>query len=431
MDRQDIIIYKTSDGKSCVALTARDGNIWLKQKQLAQLFATSRPNISMHIDNILKEKELDRNSVCKDFLHTATYDKTTSVRHTALAMILAVGFRVAGPGGTRFRQWANRHLQEYMIKGFVIDDERLKTPDGRPDYFYQKIRDLFALCSDYDSSDKATQIFFAEIQNKLLFAVTHRTATELIVDRATADQANRGLTHWQGSIVRKQDISIAKNYLNPDEIDTLNRLVVIFLETAELRVKNRIDTTMDFWCQNTDQIIQSNDFELLRNKGSISKTEMERIALEQYQRFDHRRKAQGSPTRRRRGHGGAEAIGKQYQEKIEELNMNEYIPPKYKSTAFHCPYCRVYAKQDWITSYVGNLYPETINFPYNRVNEQNVKVLFLEPPPSPDLRRSSISPIQIDQQAVKVSLCSHCQNPTLWWNETIIYPPTRHGATGE
>jgi hypothetical protein len=307
MDKQDIIIYKTGDGTASVALYARDGNVWLTQKQLAALFATSRPNITMHISNILKEKELDQNSVCKDFLLTAADDKNYSVAHYSLSMILAVGFRVSGVRGTQFRQWANRHLREYMVKGFVIDDERLKNPDGRPDYFdemlarirdirasekrfYQKIRDLFALSSDYDTTDKATQMFFAEVQNKLLFAVSNQTASEIIIKRADGNKENMGLTNWKGSIVRNQDIYIAKNYLNSDEIDTLNRLVVIFLETAELRAKNRLDTTMDFWRKNADTIIQSNDFSLLQGKGTATKQQMEQLALTEYEQFDTLRK---------------------------------------------------------------------------------------------------------------------------------------------
>ena len=307
MDKQDIIIYKTGDGKASVALYASDGNVWLTQKQLAELFATSRPNITMHISNILKEKELDQNSVCKDFLLTAADGKNYSVAHYSLSMILAVGFRVSGVRGTQFRQWANRHLHEYMVKGFVMDDERLKNPDGRPDYFdemlarirdirasekrfYQKIRDLFALSSDYDTTDKATQMFFAEVQNKLLFAVSNQTAAEIIIKRADGNKENMGLTNWKGSLVRKQDIYIAKNYLNSDEIDTLNRLVVIFLETAELRAKNRIDTTMDFWRENADTIIQSNDFSLLQGKGTATKQQMKQLALTKYEQFDAHRK---------------------------------------------------------------------------------------------------------------------------------------------
>jgi len=189
MDGRQLIIYETEDGKASVALYARDGNVWLNQSQLAELFATSKPNISMHVSNILEEKELDEDSVVKDFLTTAADGKKYSVRFYALPMILAIGFRVRGIRGTQFRQCANRHLHEYVVKGFTMDDERLKNPDGRPDYFdemlarirdirasekrfYQKVRDLFALCSDYDPSDKATQMFFAETQNKLLFAVT-------------------------------------------------------------------------------------------------------------------------------------------------------------------------------------------------------------------------------------------------------------------
>ena len=223
-------------------------------------------------------------------------------------MILAIGFRVRGRRGTQFRQWANQHLQEYMRKGFIMDDERLKNPDGRPDYFdemlerirdirasekrfYQKIRELFALSSDYDATDKATQMFFAEAQNKLLFAVCKQTAAEIIASRADANQVNMGLTSWKGTIVRKQDIYIAKNYLDADEIDSLNRLVVIFLETAELRAKKRIDTTIDFWRENIERVIQSNDFVLLQSKGAISNMQMQSIALSQYEQFDSRRKA--------------------------------------------------------------------------------------------------------------------------------------------
>jgi len=307
MERQNIIIYKTADGKASVALYARDGDIWLTQKQLAELFATSKSNISEHISNILKENELSENSVVRDFRTTASDGKRYSVAHYALPMILAVGFRVGGTRGTRFRQWANRHLHDYMVKGFILDDERLKNPDGRPDYFdemlarirdirasekrfYQKVRDLFALSGDYDKTDKSTQMFFAEVQNKLIYAVTRQTAAELIVQRAGADKANMGLTTWKGSIVRKQDIYTAKNYLSKDEIDTLNRLVVIFLETAELRAKTRIDTTMDFWRENANDIIENNDFELLQNAGSISREQMEKIALGEYKKFDQWRK---------------------------------------------------------------------------------------------------------------------------------------------
>ncbi|MCG2830168.1 MAG: virulence RhuM family protein [Desulfobacteraceae bacterium] len=304
---QNIIIYNTSDGKTSVSLFAKDGNIWMNQNQLAELFDTSKPNISMHISNILKEGEIDIDSVVKDYLTTASDGKKYKVTFYSLAMILAIGFRVRSKRGTQFRQWANRNLKEYMIKGFVMDDERLKNPDGRPDYFdellarirdirasekrfYQKVRELFSLSSDYDSTDKATQMFFAETQNKILYAITGKTAAEIVVDRADENQSNMSLTSWKGAIVRKQDIYIAKNYLTEDEIDSLNRFVVVFLETAELRAKNRQDITIKFWQENTNRIIELNDKELLTHKGSISKVQMEKQVNDVYEKFNAKRK---------------------------------------------------------------------------------------------------------------------------------------------
>ncbi len=304
---KNIIIYNTTDGKASVALYAKDGDIWMNQNQFAELFATSVPNISMHISNILEDGELELNSVIKDYLTTASDNKEYNVTFYSLDMILAVGFRVRSKRGTQFRIWANKNLKEYMIKGFLMDDARLKNPDGRPDYFdellerirdvrasekrfYQKIKDLFALSSDYDKTDKATQMFFAEAQNKLHFAVTGKTAAEIIVSRASADKSNMNLTSWKGTIVRKQDICIAKNYLTEDEIDTLNRLVVIFLESAELRAKNRMDITMDFWRENIDKILDLHDKKILTHAGSISKIAMENKVKEIYSNFDKKRK---------------------------------------------------------------------------------------------------------------------------------------------
>ena len=260
-NEQGLIIYNTPDGRSKVALMARDGMVWLNQQNIAELFGTSKQNISWHIANVLKDNELDKDSVVKDYLTTAIDGKPYHVLFYSLPMIIAIGYRVKGIRGIQFRQWATEHLSEYLVKGFTMDDERLKNPDGRPDYFdelllrirdirasekrfYQKIRDLFALSSDYDKTDKATQMFFAETQNKLLYAVTHNTAAELIYHRADSKKPNMGLTAWKGTIVRKGDIIIAKNYLSEEEIDTLNRLVTIFLEVAELRVKERKDLTL-------------------------------------------------------------------------------------------------------------------------------------------------------------------------------------------
>lgn len=301
-----IIIYNTDDGKTSVVLHARDGSVWMNQNQLAELFDTSKQNIGQHIDNILADNELISKSVVKNYFTTASDGKKYEVAFYSLDMILAIGFRVRSKRGVQFRMWANRHLKEYMIKGFVMDDERLKNAGGITDYFdellerirdirasekrfYQKVRDLFSLSSDYDSSDKSTQMFFAETQNKLLFAVTGKTAAELIVSRADASLPNMALTSWKGKIVRKQDIFTAKNYLSADELDTLNRFVIIFLETAELRAKNKNDLTMRFWRENVDRIIELNDKSVLQNSGSITHEEMEKIVLAEYEQFNNSR----------------------------------------------------------------------------------------------------------------------------------------------
>lgn len=305
--QQNIIIYKTEDGKVKISLFAKDGSVWLNQNQLADLFDTSVPNISMHISNILKDNELSPNSVIKNYLTTACDGKNYEVTFYSLDMILAIGFRVRSKRGVQFRQWANQYLKEFMVKGFVMDDERLKNPDGRPDYFdellarirdirasekrfYQKIRDLFMLSSDYDKTDKATQMFYAQTQNKILYAITGQTAAELIVSRADASQNNMALTSWEGNIVRKGDIYIAKNYLTDNEIDSLNRFVMVFLESAELRAKNRQDITMDFWRENIDRIIEFNDKKVLKDNGSVSNEQMKTIVRKVYDEFEVKRK---------------------------------------------------------------------------------------------------------------------------------------------
>lgn len=305
----DLILYTTEDGQSRIQLRADSQTVWLTQQEMAELFSATKQNISLHLKNLLKDKELDENSVVKESLTTATDGKAYRTKLYNLDAILAVGYRVRSPRGVQFRRWATTVLSEYLRKGFAMDDERLKNPDGRPDYFdemlarirdirasekrfYQKVRDLFALSSDYDKTDQATQQFFAAVQNLLLYAVTRYTAAELIVARANPDDAHFGLLNWKGAKVRKQDILVAKNYLNEDEIDTLNRLVVIFLETAELRAKSRIETPMAFWQARVGDIISSNGFPLLANAGVISQRQMEQLTSERYADFDQRRKAQ-------------------------------------------------------------------------------------------------------------------------------------------
>ena len=292
-NESNIIIYNTIDGRASVVLYARDGSVWMN---------------GQHIANILNERELDADSVVKKFFTTAADGKNYEVTFYSLEMIMAIGFRVRSKRGTQFRIWANQHLTEYLVKGFTMDDERLKNPDGRPDYFdellerireirasekrfYQKVRDLLALSSDYDKTDKATQMFFAETQNKLLYAVTGQTAAEIIVERADASKPNIALTSWKGSIVRKGDIYTAKNYLQQDEIDTLNRLTTMFLDSAELRVKERKDLTLRYWRETVDSLLNFQGKLVLQGAGSISNKQMEEHVDAIYEEFNSRRKA--------------------------------------------------------------------------------------------------------------------------------------------
>lgn len=303
----DLIIYNTDDGEANVRLLAKDGTVWCTQAQMAELFNVQKAAISKHLKNLFEDGEVDKDSVVSILETTAADGKKYKVAFYSLDTILAVGFRVRSPRGTQFRRWANSTLKEYLQKGFVLDSERLKNPDGRPDYFdellakirdirasekrfYQKLRDLFALSSDYDKTDRATMLFFAETQNKLIYGVTGKTAAELILSRADASQPNMALTSWQGSIVRRKDIYTAKNYLTADELDTLNRLVTIFLESAEFRVKRRKDLTLPFWRSSVDKLLEDHDVPLLASSGKVSRRQMEERVNDIYTAFDARRK---------------------------------------------------------------------------------------------------------------------------------------------
>lgn len=303
----DLIIYNTDDGEANVSLLAKDGTVWCTQAQMAELFDVQKAAISKHLKNLFEDGEVDKDSVVSILETTAADGKKYKVAFYSLDTILAVGFRVRSPRGTQFRRWANSTLKEYLQKGFILDSERLKNPDGRPDYFdellakirdirasekrfYQKLRDLFALSSDYDKTDRGTMLFFAETQNKLIYGVTGKTAAELILSRADASQPNMALTSWQGSIVRRKDIYTAKNYLTADELDTLNRLVTIFLESAEFRVKRRKDLTLPFWRSSVDKLLEDHDVPLLASSGKVSRRQMEERVNDIYTAFDARRK---------------------------------------------------------------------------------------------------------------------------------------------
>jgi hypothetical protein len=303
----ELVIYQTEDGQSRIECKLVEQTIWLSQAQMGELFDRTKQTISEHLQNIFSEGELNELSVVRNFRTTAADGKPYDVIHYNLEAVLAVGFRVKSKRGTQFRRWANTQLKELIVKGFVMDDERLKNPGGW-DYFdellarireirasekrfYQKVRDLFALSSDYQGNETNAQLFFAEVQNKLLFAVTQHTAAEIIVQRADANAPNMNLTTWKGSRVRKADVVVAKNYLCADEIDSLNRLVVIFLEQAELRVKERKQLTLDYWRSNIDRLLEFNDRPILRGAGSVSKASMKTIVEQRFDDFDANRRA--------------------------------------------------------------------------------------------------------------------------------------------
>lgn len=303
----NFIIYNTDDGQAKVSLLAKDGTVWCTQAQMAELFNVQRAAISKHLKNLFEDGEVDKNSVVSILETTAADGKKYKVAFYSLDTILAVGFRVRSPRGTQFRRWANSTLKEYLQKGYILDVERLKNPGGRPDYFdellekirdirasekrfYQKLRDLFALSSDYSKTDRSAISFFSEVQNKLIYGVTGRTAAELILDRADAAKPNMALTSWQGSIIRRKDIYTAKNYLTADELDSLNRLVTIFLESAEFRVKLRKDLTLSFWREETDRLLTSYGIPVLASAGTVSHKQMMNHVDAVYSAFDARRK---------------------------------------------------------------------------------------------------------------------------------------------
>lgn len=305
----ELILYRTEDGRTDIHLRATEGTAWLTQAEMAELFETSKQNISLHIRKIFAEAELHEESVVKFYLTTAADGKRYKTMLYRLDLILAVGFRVRSPRGTQFRRWAGSTLAEYLVKGFVLNDQRLKDAE-RADYFdellrrirdirssekrfYQKLRDLFKeSSSDYDGSAQTAKTFFATIQNKLVYAVTGRTAAELIVERANPAADNMALTNWPGPRIRKADAVVSKNYLDAGELDQLNRLVTMFLDFAEDRAVRRIETRMTDWLAQTDRFLAFNDRSVLAGAGRISHERMETIIGERFASFDARRRAE-------------------------------------------------------------------------------------------------------------------------------------------
>ena len=310
-DKKELIIYETPNGKLDIQLDLENETIWLTQRLIAQLFECSTDNVGVHLKNIYEAGELEENRTTEFFSvvqKEGNRNVNREIKLYNLDAIISVGYRVNSTKATKFRQWATQTLKEYIIKGFVLNTERLKNPAGW-DYFdellekireirasekrfYQKVRDLFALSVDYKDDLKASNDFFAEVQNKLLHAVTNNTAAEIIVNRADATKPNMNLTNWSGSRVRKQDVIIAKNYLQQNEIKELDRLVSMFLDYAENQAQRRRQLSMSDWKEKVDGFLNFNDYEILKGKGAISRKQANEIAKKRYLEFDEARKKQ-------------------------------------------------------------------------------------------------------------------------------------------
>jgi len=311
-DINEIILYSTEDGKAEIEiiLDKETQTIWLTQAQMAELFDVGVNTINHHISEIYQDEELKQNPTIRNYRivrREGSREIEREITHYNLKVILSVGYRVRSKRGVQFRRWATEHLNEYLVKGFVMNDKRLKEPGGW-DYFdellekireirasekrfYQKIRDLFSQTSiDYDKASEEAQEFFAHVQNKLIFAETGKTATELIVERADGNKPNMGLTSWTGSKVRKKDIYTSKNYLTKDEVDELNKLVTMFLDFAEDRVKRRQEIKMQDWIVQANQFLSFHERKVLDGAGKVSKIAMEEHASKQYEVFEENRK---------------------------------------------------------------------------------------------------------------------------------------------
>ena len=305
----EFLIYTTPDGKKQIQVRLIDETVWLSQKLMAELFQKDVRTINEHILNVFAEGELPQdNSVIRKFRITASDGKNYDTNFYSLDMIISVGYRVKSLRGTQFRQWATQRLKEYLIKGYAINKEYLKNPEGK-DYFekllqeireirasekrfYAKIRDIYSTSVDYDKTANVTREFFAMVQNKMLWAVTGQTAAEIIHSRADAQKVNMGLTAWNGQKILAPDVVIAKNYLSKEEMDKLDRLTVMYLDYAELQAQRRIPMKMVDWAKKLDALLNLNEMEILTHKGKISKELAEKKAKNEYHKYDEKRRLQ-------------------------------------------------------------------------------------------------------------------------------------------
>ena len=304
---RSFLFYDTEDGVTQVQLLVDGQTVWMPQIDIAELFETSKQNVGQHIKNILSDSELSEDSVVKDYFTTAADGKKYRTKHYNLDMLLAIGYRVRSSRGTQFRRWATQTLREYLVKGFVLNDDRLKaakTTFGE-DYFdellerirdiraserrfYQKITDIYTTASDYNKDADVSRSFFASVQNKLEWAITGMTAAELIKDRADANQPNMGLQTWKSSPagkIRKTDVTVAKNYLSQEELSDLNRIVTMYLDYAEDQAKRQQTTSMSQWASKLDAFLTFNDRSVLQDYGKVEKKVADALAIQQYERF--------------------------------------------------------------------------------------------------------------------------------------------------
>ena len=309
----EILIYQPEGGRTRIHVRLEGESVWLTQGQMAELFQSSKQNISLHIRNIYEEGELEEGATVKEYLTVQTEgarEVQRSIQHYNLDVIIAVGYRVRSHRGTQFRRWATERLREYLVKGFTIDDERLKSARNLgADYFdellerirdirasekrfYQKIRDIYALAVDYEPKSGQAQTFFKTVQNKLHWATHGHTAAELILERADSAQPNMGLTTWKGAKVRKADVVTAKNYLSEDEVRSLNRIVVMYLDYAEDQAEQHVAMTMADWEGKLNAFLQFNGRDVLDHAGSISAELACTRAEAEYDTFNRRRIAE-------------------------------------------------------------------------------------------------------------------------------------------
>lgn len=306
----EFLLYQTEDGKTRLEVTFQGETVWLSQKQMAELFQKDVRTVSEHIRNVFDEGELDENSVIRNFRITAADGKNYQVSHYNLDVIISVGYRVKSHRGTQFRIWATQQLREYIIKGFALDDERLKRGGGGNYFdellarirdirssekvFWRKVLDIYATSIDYDPSEEASQRFFATLQNKMHWAAHGQTAAEVIAERADAGKPNMGMTSWNGSKPRKEDAAIAKNYLNAEELDTLNRIVNSYLEFAELQARGRKPMTMQNWIAKLDGFLRLGERDILTHAGRVSHQEALAKAEQEYELFRKQQLEQAS-----------------------------------------------------------------------------------------------------------------------------------------